>query len=144
MKKKWADKNNFANRLKFARLQLEGLTQKKLASMIEIPSTSISHFENSKELRLPTFSNIIKLSQALNVTSDYLLGLSDSFAKKIINNNALNLNERELGLLAELVWSYTFTIQGILGKAALKNPKFNFAKTLAKKFSKYIKIGESI
>lgn len=141
MKKKWADKSNFANRLKFARLQLKGLTQEKLAAIMKIPSTSISHFENSKELRLPTFLNIIKLSHALNVPSDYLLGLSDNFAKKIINPDDLNLNECELELLADLVWSHTFSIQAILGKEAVKNPKFNFAKALAKKISKYFKIG---
>jgi transcriptional regulator with XRE-family HTH domain len=48
------------------------LTQIELGTKANLPSTSIAHFEAGK--RKPSFDNLRKLAEALEVTTDYLLG----------------------------------------------------------------------
>jgi transcriptional regulator with XRE-family HTH domain len=64
----------FCERLKTAR---EGrkLTQEQLALKANIPATSIAHFEIGT--RKPSFDNLRKLANALEVSTDYLLGRVD-------------------------------------------------------------------
>ena len=71
------EKNNeniFGQRLKFARID-KGWTQEQLAEMVEIPNTSIAHFEAGS--RKPAYDNIRKLSIVLDISADYLLGIVD-------------------------------------------------------------------
>jgi transcriptional regulator with XRE-family HTH domain len=65
---------NFAERLKAAR-DLRRLSQGEVAAKANLPPTSISHFEAGA--RKPSFDNLRRLAQALEVTTDYLLGLAD-------------------------------------------------------------------
>ena len=65
---------DFASRIKHAR-ELRGLTQGELADLSGFCASAISHFERGK--REPTLSNFISLITALNVSPDFLLGLSD-------------------------------------------------------------------
>ena len=67
----------FAERLRDARERLRGLTQAQLAEKTGLPSTSISHFENPEGTRKPSFDNLRRLANALEVTTDYLLGRSN-------------------------------------------------------------------
>lgn len=67
----------FAERLREAREKLRGLTQAQLAEKAGLPTTSISHFENPEGTRKPSFDNLRRLANALEVTTDYLLGRSD-------------------------------------------------------------------
>ena len=67
----------FAERLRYAREELRHYTQAELALRAGLPSTSISHFENPEGTRKPSFDNLRRLANALNVTTDYLLGRSD-------------------------------------------------------------------
>lgn len=67
----------FAKRLRDARDRLRGLTQTQLAEKTGLPATTISHFENPEGTRKPSFDNLRRLANALDVTTDYLLGLSD-------------------------------------------------------------------
>ena len=53
------------------------MKQSELAEKAGLPSTSISHFENPKGTRKPSFDNLRRLANALEVTTDYLIGLSD-------------------------------------------------------------------
>lgn len=69
----------FAMRLRDARHRLRGLTQTQLAEKTGLPATTISHFENPEGTRKPSFDNLRRLANALDVTTDYLLGLSDDF-----------------------------------------------------------------
>ena len=48
------------------------LSQAKLAQLTGLQTAAISHFETG--LRKPSFDNLRKLADALNVTTDYLLG----------------------------------------------------------------------
>ncbi len=63
--------NLFGQRLREARKN-RGLEQQKLAEMVGLPPSSISHFENGS--RKPSFDNLRALAQKLDVTTDYLLG----------------------------------------------------------------------
>ncbi|MCW8916514.1 MAG: helix-turn-helix domain-containing protein [Magnetovibrio sp.] len=64
----------FAQRLKEAR-ELRGLSQTELAKRSNLQPSAISHFET--KTRRPSFENLRKLADALDVTTDYLLGRVD-------------------------------------------------------------------
>ena len=66
--------DSFPQRLKAAR-DLRNMNQSDLATKAGLPSTSISHFEAGS--RKPSFDNLRRLAQALEVTTDFLLGLAD-------------------------------------------------------------------
>ncbi|WP_369726353.1 helix-turn-helix domain-containing protein [Bradyrhizobium sp. LLZ17] len=65
----------FRERLKAAR-ELRGLSQSQLAAKADLPPSSVSHFESGA--RKPSFENLKRLSAALDVTTDYLLGRADT------------------------------------------------------------------
>lgn len=66
----------FAKRVLTAREAL-GITQSELATRSGIPNGTISHFETGA--RKPSFDNLKKLADALDVSADYLLGRIESF-----------------------------------------------------------------
>ena len=65
----------FKERLKSAR-ELRGLSQTQLAGEAGLPPSSVSHFEAGA--RKPSFDNLKRLAGALKVTTDFLLGRSDT------------------------------------------------------------------
>ena len=65
------DQDDFPERLRTAR-EMRKLTQIELGAKATLPSTSIAHFEAGS--RKPSFANLRKLAEALEVTTDYLLG----------------------------------------------------------------------
>lgn len=79
----------FAERLRDARERLRGLTQAQLAEKTGLPSTSISHFENPEGTRKPSFDNLRRLANALQVTTDYLLGRSNDHVGMPVADDAL-------------------------------------------------------
>ena len=54
---------------------MRGLDQSALAEKSGLPPSSISHFEAGS--RKPSFENLRRLANALEVTADYLLGRVD-------------------------------------------------------------------
>ena len=66
--------NVFAERLRIAR-ELRKLSQSELAEVADLQPSAISHFETGR--RSPSFQNLKALSDALNVTTDYLIGRTD-------------------------------------------------------------------
>src|SRR6516162_932375 len=64
-------KDLFAERLRIARATRE-LSQEGLAKRANLQATAISHFETGT--RKPSFDNLRRLADALDVTTDYLLG----------------------------------------------------------------------
>ncbi len=64
----------FPARLKQAR-ELRGLNQGEVASRSGMQASAISHFETGG--RKPSFDNLRRLAQALDVTTDYLIGRVD-------------------------------------------------------------------
>ena len=67
--------NVFKDRLRIAREGLRGMSQVELAKATGLPPSSIAHFEGGG--RKPSFDNLRKLANALNVTTDYLVGRVD-------------------------------------------------------------------
>jgi transcriptional regulator with XRE-family HTH domain len=61
----------FRDRLRAAR-DMRGLSQSELAKIAEMPPSSIAHFETGT--RKPSFDTLRRLANALEVTTDYLLG----------------------------------------------------------------------
>lgn len=61
----------FSERLRAAR-EKRGLSQGDLASRAGLQASAISHFETGT--RKPSFDNLRRLADALDVTTDYLLG----------------------------------------------------------------------
>jgi len=64
----------FSERLKSAR-ELRDLTQSELAKRSGLQASAISHFET--KARKPSFDNLRRLADALDVTTDFLLGRAD-------------------------------------------------------------------
>ena len=65
----------FPERLRHVR-ELRRLSQAELASRARLQPSAVSHFETGA--RRPSFDNLRRLANALEVTTDYLLGRSDS------------------------------------------------------------------
>lgn len=66
--------SKFPDRLRSAR-QLRNLSQSDLATKADLQPSAVSHFETGR--RAPSFDNLKALSEALQVTTDYLLGRVD-------------------------------------------------------------------
>ncbi len=66
-----SNEQQFKKRLKHTR-DLRKLNQESLAKKAGLPSTAISHFESGT--RKPSFDNLRKLAEALEVSIDYLMG----------------------------------------------------------------------
>lgn len=69
--KTFKKKNIFSQRLRAAR-KLRELDQAELAMKAGLQASAISHFETGT--RKPSFDNLHRLSKALRVTTDYLIG----------------------------------------------------------------------
>src|SRR5215218_6313148 len=65
----------FQQRLRAAREELRKWSQSELGAKAGLPPTSIAHFETGS--RKPSFDTLRKLANALDVTTDYLLGRVD-------------------------------------------------------------------
>lgn len=65
----------FQERLRAARA-MRGLSQGELAARAELPPSSVGHFESGG--RKPAYESLHQLAVALEVTVDYLMGLSES------------------------------------------------------------------
>ena len=64
----------FAERLKELRAE-RGVTQDKLAEETGLSQSALANWENGK--RSPSAAAIISLAKYFNVTTDYLLGVTD-------------------------------------------------------------------
>lgn len=69
-------KKEFSARLRYAREELRKISQGKLAELTGFKPAAISHFETST--RKPSFDNLKRLADALEVTTDFLLGRVDN------------------------------------------------------------------
>lgn len=95
----------FKERLKEAR-NLRGLNQSELAAKASLPAASVSHFESGP--RKPSFDNLKALASALDVTTDYLLGRSDTpdaSAETVgrLHRDLGKLSDQDLKLATEFV-----------------------------------------
>ncbi|KPF53729.1 hypothetical protein IP65_11900 [Novosphingobium sp. AAP1] len=89
----------FATRLREAR-EKQGLSQAELAQRAELQPSAIAHFEANR--RKPSFENVRRLAKALDVSSDYLLGVQAAVAFR--NEEKLTKGDRDYvqGLIDKL------------------------------------------
>ena len=64
----------FTIKLKELRTE-KNLSQKELAELLNVSQRSISNWENGE--REPNFEMLVAIAQFFEVTTDYLLGISD-------------------------------------------------------------------
>ncbi len=64
----------FCDRLKTLRIEKK-LSQPDLAKLVGVSNGMISFWENG--INEPTITNLVKLSQIFEVSTDYILGLED-------------------------------------------------------------------
>jgi transcriptional regulator with XRE-family HTH domain len=69
--------NIFPERLRAAR-ELRKLSQSELAEKADLQPSAVSHFETGR--RSPSFQNLKALSDALKVTTDYLIGRTNELS----------------------------------------------------------------
>jgi transcriptional regulator with XRE-family HTH domain len=65
----------FRLRLRHAREELRHMTQAELALKAQLPATSISHLEAGS--RKPSFDNLKRIANALEVSTDFLMGRTE-------------------------------------------------------------------
>src|SRR5260370_6669289 len=95
----------FADRLRTAR-ESRKMSQSDLAEKAGLLPSAVSHFETGR--RSPSFANLKALSDALKVTTDYLIGRSDdmkvskSVSLKLIRH-AQKMSEDKLNTMSSMV-----------------------------------------
>jgi len=82
------------------------MNQAELAAKADLPAASVSHFESGP--RKPSFDNLKALASALDVTTDYLLGRSDTpdaSAETVgsLHRDLSKLTEQDLKLAKDFV-----------------------------------------
>lgn len=83
---------NFSQKIKMLRRE-KGLTQVDLSKISGLTSSCIAMIETEKNE--PTARTLIALSKALNVSTDYLLGVEDDFGNAM-GESALTKDEQRL------------------------------------------------
>jgi transcriptional regulator with XRE-family HTH domain len=94
----------FLQRLKLAR-ENRKLSQGELAQRSGLQPSAISHFETGS--RSPSFDNLKKLADALEVSTDYLIGRSEQLTTsgptaQTLFRHAENISSNDLELLESM------------------------------------------
>ena len=93
----------FAERLRIAREARE-LNQAELADKAGLQGSAISHFETGG--RRPSFANLRRLADALQVSTDYLLGRTEDMASTanvdVLFRNIGALSDRDRAVIRDL------------------------------------------
>jgi transcriptional regulator with XRE-family HTH domain len=112
----------FSTRLKAAR-ELRKMSQGDLATKSGLQPSAISHFETGN--RSPSFENLKRLADALNVTTDYLLGREEQRTGPISNKLARyteNFTDEDFDMLEAM--AETLARKSLVRRAlAVKNRK---------------------
>lgn len=87
--------NIFGTRLKEAR-KVRGLSQDDLRAKCKLDASAISSLEN--ENRRPSMPTLIKICDALNVSSDYMCGFTDELNGKMKAVNSLILHTKNINI----------------------------------------------
>lgn len=81
----------FPYRLKQLREDAE-LTQSKLADMLYLTQSTIAYYENGK--KAPTLDNAIAIARVLNVSMDYLCGLTNNYQAYLAKTDPSPIEKR--------------------------------------------------
>jgi transcriptional regulator with XRE-family HTH domain len=96
------DTMSFGSRLRELRI-VKQISQKKLADEINISGNTISQYETDK--RFPDESTLIRLCKYYEISSDYLLGLTDVKHSPLTEEEAIKrmFTQRQLIIYKQLV-----------------------------------------
>lgn len=83
-----------------AALATNKMLQKELAKILDVTDNTISYFCSGA--RTPKIEQIVKIAQALNVTTDYLLGLTDDPSPKPCAVDELGLSTEAIKNILDL------------------------------------------
>ena len=86
---------NMGEKLKSLRIE-KNLTQKQVADRIGLAISAVSSYESGT--RYPSYDVLVKLARIFHVSTDYLLGMTDTR-----NINVTGLNDNEIELVSQLV-----------------------------------------
>ena len=75
----------------------KNMNQKELASKANIPEGSLSRYEN--DIREPKAGALVQIADALEVSTDYLLGLADEM--EVQNNSLADKSDEEFEAIYE-------------------------------------------
>lgn len=90
----------------------EGYSRKKLAMLLDISESNIPRYESGDQL--PSSETLKKMAQLFNVTSDYLIGLTDDPSTSIWETNLDRDELKTLTLLRETTPENRQKIIGVL------------------------------
>ena len=82
-------------KLKSLRIEKK-LTQKQVANRIGLAISAVSSYESGT--RYPSYDVLVELARIFHVSTDYLLGMTDTR-----NIDVTGLNDNEINLVAQLV-----------------------------------------
>ena len=86
---------NMGEKLKSLRIE-KNLTQKQVADRIGLAISAVSSYESGT--RYPSYDVLVKLARIFHVSTDYLLGITDTR-----NIDVTGLNDNEIELVSQLV-----------------------------------------
>lgn len=86
---------NMGEKLKSLRIEKK-LTQKQVADRIGLAISAVSSYESGT--RYPSYDVLVKLARIFHVSTDYLLGMTDTR-----NVDVTGLNDNEIELVSQLV-----------------------------------------
>ncbi|WP_207703291.1 helix-turn-helix domain-containing protein [Candidatus Enterococcus ferrettii] len=87
----------FSDKLKAVR-KSKKMTQSDLAEKIGVSKWAITSYEQARTY--PSVETLMKICEALNTSSDYLLGISDNLPTKL---SLVGLSEEEVRLLLQFL-----------------------------------------
>lgn len=87
----------FADRLKAVR-KSKNMTQTDLADRIGVTKWAVTSYEQAKTL--PSVESLVRICETLDVSADYLLGISDNMPQKL---SIAGLSEEEVRLLLQFL-----------------------------------------
>ena len=85
----------FGKNLKYYRIE-KNLTQKQVADRIGLAISAVSSYESGT--RYPSYDVLVKLARIFHVSTDYLLGITNTR-----NIDVTGLNDNEIELVLQLV-----------------------------------------
>ena len=76
----------FSKRLKQTRKEA-GFTQVDIANLLDVDRSTVAHYESEKYPSSPSTDILAKLSRILNVSTDYLLGITNTKKAPDVSND---------------------------------------------------------
>lgn len=86
---------DMGEKLKSLRIEKK-LTQKQVSDRVGVAVSAISSYESG--IRYPSYDTLIKLSRIFHVSTDYLLGITDTR-----NVDVTGLSDKNINLINQLV-----------------------------------------